>query len=191
MKLRTYVASALAVLFIVPAGSVEAGARRGGPQQEPRLEMYEPTPAAVQDLQAIMDALRVPFPIAFAAGNVPNAAATILSDEYGRPARVVLYNRAFMNQLAGTNPWAPISVLAHEVGHHIGGHPIRQGYEHSWSHELDADRVSGCALALLGASTEDAMAAQNVYFDATGSSSHPRTRLRLRAIVEGWQACKQ
>ena len=191
MKTRYSIAIVLVGLIVCSGGTADAQTQRQVQRQTPQLNLYAPTPAAVQDLQAIMDALQVRFPIVFAAGDVPNAQATIARDDYGRPVAVVMYNRAFMNQLAAVDPWAPISVLAHEVGHLIGGHPVSQGPEHPWSHEIEADRVSGCALALLGASPEAATTAQMVYFDAIGSSSHPRTRLRLHAILEGWQSCRR
>jgi hypothetical protein len=154
------------------------------------LELYQPTPAARQDLQAILDAQQVRFAIVLATGNVPNAAATFLEDATGQPVPTIVYNRTFLNQLAAENPWAPISVLAHEVGHLVADHPLRQGVVHAWSRELAADRFSGCTMALLGAAAEDASAALRVYFDAIGSSSHPRTRLRLEAVLEGWRKCQ-
>src|SRR5262245_14555053 len=130
MKSRFYIMAAVLVgVIISSAGTSHAQTRRQVPQQSPQVNLYAPTPAAVQDLQAIMDALHVRFPIVFAAGDVPNAQATIMPDRNGQPVAVVIYNRAFMNQLAAVDPWAPISVLAHEVGHLIGGHPVSQGPE--------------------------------------------------------------
>ncbi|MGZ8545123.1 MAG: hypothetical protein ACXWV0_07485, partial [Flavisolibacter sp.] len=51
--------------------------------------------------------------------NVPNAAAIVYNGK-----RYVLYNPTFIRQLeqsTGTK-WAGISVLAHEIGHHLNGH---------------------------------------------------------------------
>ena len=53
------------------------------------------------------------------AANVQNAAAVTYNGK-----RYVLYNPTFINQLVQRtgNKWAAVSVLAHEIGHHLNGH---------------------------------------------------------------------
>src|SRR5687768_14121589 len=56
------------------------------------------------------------------AASVPNAAAAIEGTE-----RYILYNPDFIHtvrQTTGTE-WAAISIMAHEVAHHLNGHTLR------------------------------------------------------------------
>jgi hypothetical protein len=108
----------------------------------------------------------------------------------GRAA--IVYNPGFLDEVverAGT-PWAAVSVIAHELGHHHYGHshdPIDTlpvGARHT--HELEADYFSGYALARMGASLEEAEAAQAALFSVDSSPTHPDSASRLEAITEGW-----
>ena len=37
--------------------------------------------------------------------------------------RYIFYNREFMSEInSNTNYWSNMSILAHEIGHHINGH---------------------------------------------------------------------
>ena len=57
------------------------------------------------------------------AARIPNAAAATLKGK-----RYILYNPAFMaaiHKVTGSNRWVPISILAHEIGHHLYGHTIK------------------------------------------------------------------
>ncbi|MBK7226335.1 MAG: hypothetical protein IPH96_13360 [Saprospiraceae bacterium] len=62
-------------------------------------------------------------------GDVPNAAAIILQDPDGVLRRYILYNRDFMQMVDDRtkNNWAGISILAHEIGHHLSGHTLLAG----------------------------------------------------------------
>src|SRR5687767_3087768 len=73
------------------------------------------------------------------AANIPNAAAVVY-----RGKRYVLYNPDFINRLnnAAGNKWASISVLAHEIGHHLDGHTL-DGRGSRPEIELEADEFSG------------------------------------------------
>jgi hypothetical protein len=105
---------------------------------------------------------------------------------------VVLYNPAFMTQIEITtgSRWAGISIIAHEIGHHISGHimsqyPFEEG-ESRWERELEADYYSGKALALMGAQPEDLQKAQRQMFTQWGKPTHPNTVQRIRSINKGW-----
>jgi hypothetical protein len=108
----------------------------------------------------------------------------------GRAA--IVYNPGFLDDVverAGT-PWAAVSVIAHELGHHYYGHShdaidtLPVGARHS--HELEADYFSGFALARMGASLHEAEAAQAALFSTDASPTHPNSASRLDAITEGW-----
>lgn len=125
---------------------------------------------------------------------VPNAAALIVADDTGTPRRVIAYNPAFIAQVAqatGDHNWAPISVMAHEIGHHLSGHTIRRGGSQP-PVELEADQFSGFVLHKMGASLADAQRALNALVPLRGSATHPGRAERLSAVARGWrEACRQ
>ena len=121
------------------------------------------------------------------AAGVPNAAAVIRGD-----TRYILYNQYFMQNTkrsTGSN-WAPISIMAHEVGHHLNGHTLdKRGSRPKI--ELEADYYSGFILQRMGASIDDARAAMSKLGSASGSNTHPAKHDRLAAIGSGWtKACE-
>jgi hypothetical protein len=118
-----------------------------------------------------------------AASNVPNAAAVILNGQ-----RYILYNEHFVNTLnnALRTDWAGVSILAHEIGHHLNGHTLsKTGSNHQ--DELEADEFSGFVLRKMGASLSEAQAAIKVLAEEEDSRTHPGKTPRLAAISKGWR----
>jgi hypothetical protein len=113
--------------------------------------------------------------------NIGNAAAVIYNGK-----RFVLYNSSFIGALNETtgNDWASVSVLAHEIGHHLNGHTLAGGSSHS--NELEADEFSGYIMQRLGATLEEAEKAMNLAANVAPSSTHPGRTDRLAAIEQGW-----
>jgi len=59
------------------------------------------------------------------------------------PNRIIIYNQSFMSKIAnntGTD-WAGISILAHEIGHHLMQHTLGVGGGRS-DQELAADQIT-------------------------------------------------
>ena len=101
--------------------------------------------------------------------------------------RLIVYDPEWLQDLERqTDEWGPISVMAHEVGHHLLGHTVF-GRGSNPPNELDADFFSGFILQRLGASLESAQAAEWVIGDEYGSPSHPPRSERLEAIAMGWR----
>lgn len=116
--------------------------------------------------------------------NVENAAAVV----YGGK-RYVLYNPTFINALVQKtgNKWAAVSVLAHEIGHHLNGHTVTTSGSHP-AIELEADEFSGFVLRKMGASLADAQAAMKILAGQTASRTHPAQHDRLAYIAKGWHS---
>jgi hypothetical protein len=114
--------------------------------------------------------------------SIPNAAAMIY-----RGQRVIAYNPNFvsnLNAVAG-NKWAAVSVLAHEVGHHLNGHTLlNTGSQPPL--ELESDEFSGFVLKKMGASLSQAQAAMKIAAQYKQSHTHPAQADRLVAIAKGW-----
>jgi len=125
---------------------------------------------------------------------VPNAAAMIVVGPDNLPKRVIAYNDSFMadvRQATANNNWAPISIMAHEIGHHLSGHTIQPGGSQPAT-ELEADKFSGFVLYKMGAGQSDATKAINTLVPEEDGPTHPGRPKRVRAIEDGWlQACSQ
>ena len=140
-----------------------------------------------QIIQNILNAVGRSANFEIRQANIDNAAAVA----YGGK-RYVLYNPNFINELdrrTGTE-WASISVLAHEVGHHLLGHTVT-GQSSNPAIELEADEFSGYALRRMGASLEDAEATMKLIASENASATHPGKASRLSAIEKGWMGAGQ
>ena len=141
-------------------------------------------PAPTDVIREITDAvgLKARFELR-ATRDIDNAAAVVYDGQ-----RFLLYNPDFLSAVnrAGHTDWAGISILAHEMGHHLNGHTLRGGGSQP-ADELEADEFSGFVLRKLGASLAQAQAAMATVEDSGGSASHPGRAPRLVAIGQGWQ----
>lgn len=116
--------------------------------------------------------------------NVPNAAAVFIKGK-----RYLLYNPKFMEQIeakSGTR-WAAISILAHEIGHHLNGHTLDNVGSRPKT-ELEADEFSGFVLSKMGATLQEAQVVMSIIASLKGSHTHPPKGDRLAYIATGWNA---
>ena len=145
--------------------------------------------AAEAAAERIMEAsgLRADFAIVVAPGS-DNAAAGIQPCRTASGAcRVIVYDPELLLRIERqTDEWGPISIMAHEVAHHLLGHSVFADGSNP-PNEIDADFFSGFILQRLGASLESAQAAMRLIGSPSGSPSHPPRRARLLAIERGWR----
>lgn len=135
-----------------------------------------------QIAERIIEAIGLKANFEIQPANIENAAAVV----YGGK-RYVLYNPTFINNLVKTTgtEWAAISVLAHEVGHHLNGHTVTaRGSQPAL--ELEADEFSGYVLRKMGASLTQAQAAMKTLASTRASRTHPGQYDRLTSIEKGW-----
>jgi tetratricopeptide (TPR) repeat protein len=118
--------------------------------------------------------------------------------------RYILYDQDFMDIIATeTNSWSNLSILAHEIGHHVNGHSLDlivyaseivepPTLSESRENELEADEYSGFVMYKLGATLYQAQEA--VRFLSTNEddtySTHPKLDKRLAAIERGYNNAK-
>ena len=141
-----------------------------------------PADNAQDVIQQIIDVVGLKPNFEIRAARIDNAAAVI----YGGK-RYILYNPNFFSALTkstGTR-WAAVSVLAHEIGHHLDGHTLSQIGSEPKS-ELEADEFSGFVLRKMGASLSDAQAAMKIAATQRATYTHPAQYDRLTAIANGW-----
>lgn len=121
--------------------------------------------------------------------------------------RVIAYDPAYLNLLAaesGEMHWGKVTVLAHEIGHHILRHTdksesLRKLPE--WKRlsihrkfELQADQFAGKVLANMGASLSNTQALIRLLkiHKNVSLSAHPDADKRVAAVTRGWNiGCQQ
>lgn len=145
-------------------------------------------------VKAIMRFTGLPQNFKVMEGPVPNAAALIVLGPDDLPTRVIAYNVDFLEQVrhaTENNDWASISIMAHEIGHHLSGHTLMPGGSQP-PIELEADKFSGFVLQKMGASLADAQKAISTLVPIEDGPTHPGRARRLDAILDGWsEACTQ
>ncbi|GAB3692769.1 hypothetical protein GCM10027592_12010 [Spirosoma flavus] len=114
--------------------------------------------------------------------NTDNCFATVLKGQ-----RFIVYDGAFMAQIDQDTEtdWAAISIMAHEIGHHLQGHTI-DGKGGQPQKEIEADKFSGFVLHQLGASLDEASVAVRALGDEHATLTHPAKPARVEAIRKGW-----
>lgn len=171
----------LTIVFISPAGALA----KAGPAAVDTIpgEDLVSVAQAKAVIQEILDAVDEDASFEVRAAKIPNAAAAMAK---GR--KYILYNPLFIAILykaTGSNRWAPISILAHEIGHHLLGHTMQRTGSNP-SIELEADEFSGFVLRRMGASLEDAQLAIRVASNRRATATHPARFDRLESIADGW-----
>lgn len=142
----------------------------------------------------IMGYTGLPANFVVVSGPVPNAAAVILLDDNRVPRRVIAFNPQFMKAAeaqVGGSPWGPISIMAHEIAHHLSGHTIVPGGSRP-EIELEADKFSGYVLQKMGAPLAAAQQMILAVGTSHGTPTHPARGQRAEAIKQGWaESCVQ
>jgi antitoxin component YwqK of YwqJK toxin-antitoxin module len=115
--------------------------------------------------------------------NIDNCFAATRNGE-----RLIVYDASFMrrvNSMTQTD-WGAMSILSHEIGHHLQGHTIREGGSDP-NRELEADEFSGFVMYQMGASLKEAQSAIWKLTTDHDSGSHPPRRKRMASIKNGYQ----
>ena len=178
------------------AATLQACSYDGSPLAFSPPDLSKGGSSGKQVVAEIMRYTGLPANFVVVEGQVPNAAAVIMAGPDKVPRRVIAYNPAFMGEViraTQANNWAPVSIMAHEAGHHLAGHTIQPGGSQP-PIELEADKFSGFVLYKMGASRDDALKAINTLVPEAvpGDSTHPGRRQRAAAVGDGWDsACRQ
>jgi hypothetical protein len=134
--------------------------------------------------QQIVDAAGLKPNFKIAEARVPNAMAVM-----HRGSRYILYNPDFISILtiATGTKWAAISVLAHEIGHHLYASSVNKG-DMSMATELEADQFSGFVLRKMGATLAESEAAIKLLGTVEATNTHPGRDDRVNSIALGWNS---
>jgi hypothetical protein len=106
--------------------------------------------------------------------------------------RMIVYDASFMkkvNNLTNTD-WGAMSILAHEIGHHLQGHTLKSGGSEQ-KKELEADEFSGFVMYQMGATLKEAQSAIKQLTSDYDSGTHPPRSQRLGAIEAGYRNAEE
>jgi hypothetical protein len=151
--------------------------------QEVRENTLNSSEAAREIIYSIVNSVGLKPNFEIRQANISNAAAVSYKGK-----RFILYDAKFIQRIqkASNTDWAAVSILAHEIGHHLNGHTIMGKGSKDPALELEADEFSGFIMRQMGASLEDAVKAMKLISNEKGSSSHPARKARLAAIEKGY-----
>ncbi|PRY07371.1 hypothetical protein CLV24_12320 [Pontibacter ummariensis] len=170
---------ALGLLLAPVLGQVAQAATETAPAQKETA-----TDGARDIVQEIINVVGLKPRFELRAADIDNAVAVIYNGK-----RYILYSERFLSEInnAVHTDWAGVSILAHEIGHHLNGHTLSRSGSNP-ADELEADEFSGFVLRKMGASMAEAQAAIDLLSEDHTSRTHPGRSYRLAAISKGWHS---
>jgi hypothetical protein len=149
---------------------------------EDEIEIFLPNEKELDELKSITSFSGLPLNFKVYKAKINNAVATIINDE-----RYILYDSRLLDfaNSQTSSFWSSISILAHEIGHHLSGHTLNQMTDNHTA-ELEADKFSGFVLYKMGASLEQSTNAISTIGSDNDTESHPSKSRRVKAISNGW-----
>ena len=146
-----------------------------------KILLYSPGTKEISQINNILSYSGLPSNFQVYEADIDNALAVIVNGE-----RLIIYDKDLFNLVDrnANSYWASLSILAHEIGHHLSAHTLAKSS--SLKAELEADKFSGNILFKLGASLEQSTSAIAMIGSNSNSDTHPNKNSRLKAIAEGW-----
>jgi hypothetical protein len=143
---------------------------------------FDPSQQAIEIVKRITNSVGLEPNFELLQANIPNAAAVIYKQK-----RYILYSLLFMEKIreVTATDWAALTILAHEIGHHLNGHTLAEGGSRP-PLELQADKFAGHAVKRIGGTLDQALAAYQA-MSPEGSETHPPRSARLEAVTKGWK----
>ncbi|MBL4651892.1 MAG: M48 family metalloprotease [Flavobacteriales bacterium] len=128
---------------------------------------------AKQAVGKIMQYTGLPQNFIVVSENVRTAVAYMKNKE-----RYIAYNESFINRISDSTStdWSAISILAHEIAHHLAGHIVNLKNS-SPGDELEADLFSGFILYRMGATLNESLAAMREFEPDTTNKRYPLKKL--------------
>ena len=165
--------------FNLKKGFYNIGQTREYITKEARLGDDSGIPDVIQEIQTTLN-FNIPIKV-FIAKEEDNCFASTGNNG----VRMIIADQLFLNRVnkASGTKWAAISIIAHEIGHHIAGFTKNASQLDS---ELDADYWSGYILRKLGASKEASVKCILHFGTEYDTNSHPNKYSRAATIKQGW-----
>ena len=147
------------------------------------LRLYTPNSRETNQIKTILDYSGLSQNFEIYSAPIKNAVATVIENR-----RYIIYDPKLLGfaDVNSNSYWSSMSILAHEIGHHLQGHTLLQRGS-TPAIELQADKFSGHILYKMGASLQQATAAINMFGSNHDTHSHPSKAKRIKAIKTGWE----
>jgi hypothetical protein len=174
--------AAFLVDLVVSPDSSGSGRRENRLIDPEDVVIGEPSQAALEIVEQILSYTGLPQSFDVYSANIYNAAAAMVDGK-----RVILYDPQLITDIESVtnHNWPAVSILAHEIGHHLAGHTLADEFVVEF--ELEADYFSGFILNKMGATLEEAQSVMSLLRDHPNMQDHPPQAERLAAIEDGWQ----
>lgn len=149
---------------------------------ETGFNIYLPREREIKVIENIISYSGLPLNFEIYSGDIQNAVATIINNK-----RYIIYDPKLLSITDENSDsyWSSISILAHEIGHHLSGHTLNGNISNP-EFEIQADIFSGFILYKMGASEQQSTNAMELLGGDVDTESHPNKRKRIQAILEGW-----
>lgn len=154
---------------------------------DPEILIQEPSYRGLSQIKNILSFSGLPTNFEIFSANIQNAAAVIINNN-----RYILFDPNLLDyvDVNSDSYWASMSILAHEIGHHLSGHTLGSESD-SKQNELEADKFSGFVLFKMGATLNQAQNAMSRLGSENDSDTHPSKYKRLGMIKQGWEEASQ
>lgn len=149
---------------------------------KPEIILSYPNKREIDEINNVLSYSGLPMNFDVYCANIQNAIATIIDNK-----RYIIYDpELFFNLDKRSNSyWSSMSIVAHEIGHHLSGHTMNNNIDNH-TMELEADKFSGFILFKMGATLEQATYTITLLGSETDSDSHPSKYKRIQSITKGW-----
>jgi|CXWL01.1.fsa_nt_gi hypothetical protein len=150
--------------------------------EEKEIELFLAGNRETDEIKKILSYSGVPLNFEIYSANINNAIATIIDSK-----RYIIYDPRllqFTDKLSDSY-WTSVSILAHEIGHHLSGHTLDSTFDNHKA-ELEADKFSGFVLYKMGATLTQSTKAITILGSQVDSKTHPNKQKRIIYIQKGW-----
>jgi hypothetical protein len=151
------------------------------------LSLTLPQQREEDQIKNILSYSGVPLNFEIYCANIDNAVATTIDNK-----RYIIYDPSLLRgqDKLSNGYWSSRSILAHEIGHHLSGHLLKDSSSDRQA-ELEADTYSGFILYKMGATLQQASFAVQKLGSESDTKTHPNKSKRLIAIKNGYEAAKK
>ena len=151
------------------------------------IKLTYPNQREINEIENILSYSGIPMNFEVYAANIENAVATIINNK-----RYIIYDPNLFSVVDKNSNtyWNSMSIIAHEIGHHLSGHTMKNDID-SHKRELEADKFSGFILYKMGATLEQAIYTISLLGTEIDTDSHPSKYKRIKAITNGWNEASE
>lgn len=150
---------------------------------ESKINLKVATEREIEQIKSILSYSGLPINFEIYSSDIENAVAVMIDNK-----RYIIYDPKLL-QYTDENSnsyWTSMSILAHEIGHHLSGHTLNNN-DDKLNNELQADKFSGFILYKLGATLIQAQTAINQLGTEQDTDTHPSKYKRMDIIKMGWE----